>query len=78
MKRKFWTRELVEKSFRDFDRKHGRPPKHDELGTHGLPHTGSVERLYGTNSFTKACAAAGLTPRGVGRPRLRSGVRVAA
>ena len=78
MKRKFWTQELVEQSFRQFNAKHGRPPKHDELGTHGLPHTGSVERLYGSNSFTKAVAAAGLTPRGVGRPRQRHGIRVAA
>ena len=78
MKRKFWTKELVEQSFREFNAKHGRAPKHSDLGKGGLPHTGSVERLYGANAFTKASAAAGLTPRGVGRPRLRHGVRIAA
>ena len=78
MKRKFWTKELVEQSFRRFNAEHGRPPKHGELGKNGLPYSGSVERLYGKNAFDTAVAAAGLTPRGVGRPRQNHGIRVAA
>lgn len=73
---KRWTRAAVEESFRAFAERHGRPPKHDELGIEGLPYSRTVERLYG-GSFDAAIQAAGFTPRGIGRPRRRHGVRIA-
>lgn len=76
--RRRWTTQLVEQAIRAYVAKHGQPPKHEHLGTEGLPYSRTLERLYGTESFTKATAAAGYTPRGVGQPAKRHGIRAAA
>lgn len=73
---KRWTQAAVEESLRAFAAEHERPPKWEDLGSEGLPWPRTVERLYG-GSFDAAMMAAGFIPRGVGRPALRSGVRVA-
>ena len=85
--RKLWTRLAVEQAFRDFAAVHGRAPKNDELGRHGLPWSRTIERLYPTQvtdgelfgSFRLAVIASGLEDRPVGRPgSVRCGIRVVA
>ena len=62
-----WTREEVVGAFQRFERENGRPPRVDDLGTHGLPWIKTVCRLFGR--FNDAQRAAGFAPRGVGQPR---------
>lgn len=73
---KKWTTELVVQALRDYAAVHGEPPKHDDLGRGNLPWPRTVERLYGEDAFTKAMRHAGFTPRPVGQPSRRCGVRL--
>lgn len=61
-----WTAEEILAALVEFDQRHGRPPKHSDLGRDGLPWAMTVERRFGT--LNKALVAAGLPTRPTGRP----------
>jgi hypothetical protein len=61
-----WTRDEVVARFIEHAERTGEPPRHSDLGKHGLPWSKTVERLFGT--LNAALVAAGLPTRPVGAP----------